>query len=177
MPELEIHHEIEGGEHDAFGQTIGVIAALIGILLAVVTIQSHRSHTAAVVAKTEANDKWAYYQSKSIKRSEYSIAKTLLAATGASGEKAQKALDSFEKEQERYKKESEEIQKEAENTERETKVFEDQALRYDFGEGLLELGLVLCSLYFISKKKLFPFAGVIAAVAGTIIGATGFFLH
>ena len=30
---------------------------------------------------------------------------------------------------------------------------EHRALRYDFGEGMLEIGLILTSLYFISKKK------------------------
>ena len=75
MAELEIHHE--GHETDPFGQRIGVVAAFIGIVLAVVTIQSHRSHTEAVILKADANDKWAYYQSKSVKRNEYGIAADL----------------------------------------------------------------------------------------------------
>jgi gas vesicle protein len=172
MAELEIHHEVEH-EHDSFGRTIGIIAAVIGVLLAFDTIASHRAHTAAVEKKTEANDEWAYYQSKSIKRVQYVVAGDLAKLTPNSTE----TLEKFEKEQERYREESEESRKKAEAIENETKVVEARALRYDFGEGLLELGLVLCSLYFISKRKLFPFVGVAAAMIGAVTGATGLFIH
>src|SRR5579885_2258233 len=66
MSEIEIHHE-HGHEADAFGKKIGVLVGVIGILLAAVTIASHREHTAAVIHKTEANDQWSYYQAKKIR--------------------------------------------------------------------------------------------------------------
>lgn len=172
MAELEIHHEIEH-EHDSFGQTIGIIAAIIGVLLAFDTIASHRAHTEAVEKKTEANDEWAYYQSKSIKRVQYTVAGELAKLNSNSAG----TLEKFKKEQDRYRDESEESRKKAEGIEADTKIVEARALRYDFGEGLLELGLVLCSLYFISKKRLFPFIGVAAAIIGAFIGATGLFIR
>jgi hypothetical protein len=176
MAEIEIHHET-GHEPDDFGRNIGVVAAIIGVFLAVVTIQSHRAHTEAVILKADANDKWAYYQSKSVKRSEYAIAVEMAKLTGAPPEKLEKAVTKFEKEKERYDKETEEIQAEARHVEEETQMEERKALRYDLGEGLLELGLVLSSLYFISKKRLFPYIGIFSAVLGTVVGATGLFLH
>lgn len=169
MAELEIHHE--GHESDPFGQRIGVLAAIIAVFLAAVTIMSHRSHTDAVIYKTEANDKWAFYQAKSIKRAQYDIA-ARVASQSASG-----LVDEFKKESARYKREDEDIQKEAQEKEAETGLAERRALRYDLGEGLLELGLVLCSLYFISKKKLFPAVGVVSSAAGALIAATALFLH
>ena len=172
MAELEIHHEV-AHEHDSFGQKIGIIAAIIGVLLAFDTIASHRAHTEAVVKKTEANDEWAYYQSKSIKRVQYIVAADLAKLNPSSAD----TLEKFAKERDRYLTESEESKKKAEETEAETKTVEARALRYDCGEGLLELGLVLCSLYFISKKRLFPFIGVSAAIVGAVIGATALFVH
>src|SRR5438874_1273772 len=97
MAELEIHHET-GHENDPFGRNIGVVAAIIGVFLAVVTIQSHRAHTEAVILKADANDKWAYYQSKSVKRSEYAIAVDLAKLTSAPDEPREKAVQKFEKE-------------------------------------------------------------------------------
>ena len=41
------------------------------------------------------------------------------------------------------------------------------------GEGLLEIALVLSSLYFISRKKMFPVIGVVAGIAGVAIAVTG----
>jgi len=147
------------------------MAAIIAVFLAAVTIMSHRTHTDAMIYKTEANDKWAFYQAKSIKRSQYDIA----AKTVTSSDSA--LATEFKKESDRYRGEDETIQKEAEEKEVETKLAEHQALRYDLGEGLLELGLVMSSLYFISKKKLFPSVGLVSAVAGIALAATAPFLH
>jgi hypothetical protein len=44
------------------------------------------------------------------------------------------------------------------------------------GEGFLELGLVLSSLYFLSKRKFFPIFGGLAAIIGTVLGVAGFFV-
>jgi len=52
----------------------------------------------------------------------------------------------------------------------------DTALRYDLGEGLLEIGLVLSSLYFISRKGMFPVLGIIAGIVGAGIAVTGFLI-
>ena len=49
---------------------------------------------------------------------------------------------------------------------------EARALCFDFGEGLLEIGLVLTSLYFISRSKLFPVLGASAAL-GIAIAVSG----
>ena len=42
------------------------------------------------------------------------------------------------------------------------------------GEGLLEIALVLSSLYFIARKMLFPVVGLIAGLAGLGVAAVGF---
>ena len=68
------------------------------------------------------------------------------------------------------------IQKDANAKDEETNVEEHRALRYDLGEGFLELGLVLCSLYFLARKIFFPVFGVIAAVAGACMGLWGMML-
>jgi len=46
-------------------------------------------------------------------------------------------------------------------------------LRYDLGEGLLEIALVLSSLYFIARKMLFPVVSIVAGIAGLIVAVTG----
>jgi hypothetical protein len=59
MAELEIHQETEH-EKDPFGQRVGVLAALLAVALAIVTIASHREHTAGIMHKSDANDEWTY---------------------------------------------------------------------------------------------------------------------
>jgi hypothetical protein len=46
-------------------------------------------------------------------------------------------------------------------------------LRLDIGEGFLELGLVMSSLYFLSKRRFFPIIGGVAAVIGAALGIAG----
>jgi hypothetical protein len=174
MAELEIHHE--GHESDPFGRTVGVLAAIIAVFLAAVTIQSHRSHTSAVIHRTDANDKWAFYQAKSIKKHTVEIAAKSIELLAPKSEAGEKQMHKYEQEAKRYEKEGEEIQEQAKQFEEVTEQDEQRALRYDWGEGLLELGLVLSSLYFIAKKKLFPVIGVTSAVAGGLIAATALFM-
>ena len=66
MPELEIHHEAEHAI-DPMGQRVGVLAAVLAVALAIVSISSHRTHTEAIIHKSTANDKWAQYQSTRVK--------------------------------------------------------------------------------------------------------------
>ena len=80
----------------------------------------------------------------------------------------------YEKEKKRYSKESDEAQDDARHEDAKAEHVEKQALRFDFGEGLLEIGLVLTSLYFIARSKLFPTLGVISAVIGIAMTVWGY---
>jgi len=171
MAELEIHHEVE--HTDEFGKTVGVLAAVLAVLLAIVTIISHRAHTDAVLVKSEANDAWSYYQSKRIKFHSLELGEDLLNAMPAKSDVAAKTLEHYASEKKRYAKDSDTAQEQARDKDKEAARIENRALRYDFGEGLLEIGLVLTSLYFISRSKLFPTIGIIAAVAGAAIACVG----
>ena len=175
MAEVEIHTEHEHS-NDEFGRRVGVIVGVIGIVLAVVTISSHRAHTAAVIARTEANDQWSFFQSKKLRQHLAEIGSSLATALAPDPARVQGLVEKLDKDHERYSKDSDEIQKEATAKEEESKKEERRALRLDMGEGFLELGLVLSSLYFLSKRKFFPVIGGVAAVIGTVLGVAGYFV-
>jgi hypothetical protein len=176
MAELEIHHE--GGEegHDPFGKTVGVMAAVLAVLLAIVTIMSHRAHTEGVLLKTDANDKWSQYQANRIKFHNLELGTDLLNALPGKTPEAAETLTRYAKERKEYAEKAKDIQKDALGLEAKTDSLERRALRYDFGEGMLEIGLILSSLYFISKSKLFPAVGLIASVGGIVLALSGYFM-
>lgn len=176
MAELEIHHEVEGGGRDPLEKTIGVVASVLAVVLAIVTIVSHRAHTDAVLFKSEANDKWAFYQAKKIKFHSLELGIDLLNAMPERNAAALKTIEHYEKEKARYTKESDEAQADATKQDEKAAHIEDKALRYDFGEGLLEIGLVLTSLYFIARSKLFPTIGIISAIIGIGMTIYGYLL-
>ena len=175
MAELEIHHESEGAP-DPRGQKVGVLAAVLAVALAIVTIASHRAHTDAVLLKTEANDRWSFYQSKRIKLHSLELGEQLVTLLGAKNPETAKAVDDFRSDQARYEEDSKKVMEEAQKKEGEATRIEHRALRFDFGEGLLEIALVLSSLYFISRKMLFPIIGIVAGIAGAVMAASAVLL-
>ena len=174
MAELEIHHE--GHESDPLGRRVGIIAAIISVFLGVVTIASHRAHTEGVLLKTDANDQWSYYQAQRMKFHNLELGEDLLAAIPNPAGSVQKTLQRYHTDKDKYDNKSKEAQEKAKQTEEKSEVVEQKALKFDFGEGLLEIGLVMTSLFFISKNKIFPVLGVILAILGLIIGTLGFLL-
>ncbi len=174
MAELEIHTEVEGA--DPFGKKIGVLSAILAVLLGIATIISHRAHTDAVLFKSEANDQWSFYQSKRIKFHSLELGEDLLNAMTARTAGADSTLARYKSEKMRYTRESDAAQEEAKKSDEKAAHVEAQALRFDFGEGLLEIGLVLSSLYFISRSKLFPAVGVISAALGLVTAISGYFI-
>jgi len=66
--------------------------------------------------------------------------------------------------------------KTAETRDDDTHRAEARALCLDLGDGFLQLGLVLCSLYFLARKCLFPALGLASAALGIAIAATSIVL-
>jgi hypothetical protein len=166
---LHAHHP----DSDPAGKRVGVQAAIFAVLLAVVTILSHRTHTSAIMHKSTANDQWSYYQATRIKLHNSELGLNMLKVLGIKGDAEEKMVADYEKQTKKYEEQSKDNMEKARSAEEGAEADEHRALRFDMGEGLLEMGLVLSSLYFIARKKMFPLLGLIAAIAGTNIGATG----
>jgi hypothetical protein len=173
MPEIEVKPE-----HTADPNTrrVGILVGVVGILLSVVTIASHRAHTGAVIHRTESNDEWAFYQAKKIREYSSDVTLTLMQTLSTDPAKIAAPVQKLQAARDKYASDAAKIQDDAHAKEDESKVEEHRALRYDIGEGLLELGLVLCSLYFLARKSLFPVFGVIASIAGTAMAIWGLLL-
>ncbi|HWJ34945.1 MAG TPA: DUF4337 family protein [Steroidobacteraceae bacterium] len=173
MPEIEVTAEHAA---DPYTRRVGILVGVVGILLSVVTIASHRAHTEAVIHRTESNDQWAFYQAKKIRENTNDVALSLLRALVPDPVKAEAVTHKLEAARDKYSDDAKDIMKEAQAKDVEQKVEERRALRFDIGEGLLELGLVLCSLYFLARKTFFPAFGVLASMAGTAMGIWGWLL-
>jgi len=169
----EIEFKAEGGESDPLGQKVGVLAAVFAVLLAVVSIASHRAHTTAVVDKSEANDQWSFYQSKRIKFHSLELGSDLITFFGRDKPGVEETLTRYDAEKHKYEKESQEIEEKAKEKEAETRHVEAEALRFDLGEGMLEISVVLASLYFIARRKIFPVVSLTFGTLGVVIAISG----
>ena len=173
MAELEVSPEHAS---DPKTRAVGILVGVVGIFLSVVTIASHRAHTQAVITRTESNDDWAFYQAKKIRANTNDAASTVLAALAPDPAKAAEAIRRLEAARDKELGDTEQLRSKAEASEKNTALEEVRALKFDIGEGLLELGLVLCSLFFLARNSFFPIFGVLSAGAGIVMGVWGWLL-
>lgn len=170
MTEIEVKPEHAA---DPLTRRVGILVGVVGILLSVVTIASHRAHTDAVIHRTESNDAWSYYQAKKIRENTSEVALTLLHTLSQDPGRIEIPAQKLEAARLKYAADAEKIQGDARAKDEETHREERRALRFDIGEGFLELGLVLCSLFFLARKHFFPVFGVLAAALGTAMAVWG----
>src|ERR1700760_3555111 len=128
MPELEVKPE---HADDPNTRRVGILVGVVGILLSVVTISSHRAHTDAVIHRTESNDQWSYYQAKKIRENTSEVARQMLEALGSDPAKLDAPLKKLDQARAKYASDAEDIQKEARAKDHESELEEQRALRFD----------------------------------------------
>ena len=94
MAEVEIHTG-HGHEIDDFGRAVGVMVGIIGIVLALATIGAHRAHSATIITRTEANDKWAFYQAKKERAHLQDVGAELAEALGSDPARIKPVIEKF----------------------------------------------------------------------------------
>jgi Domain of unknown function (DUF4337) len=173
--ELPEHHH---GEESPFLVPVSVTISVLAVLVAGVTLLSHRSHTEELLRQSQAASKWTQYQGKSIRQYQTEITSDNLSVEALRDTEKGEALGKkYEGQVEHYKADKEDVTKEARDLEAERDLAGHRADRFDGGEALLEVGLVICSLTLLTKKRFFWLGGMIVAAGGVVMALTGFLLH
>jgi hypothetical protein len=173
---MSVNEELnEGAEHakEPFDRKVAVTMAIIAALLAIVTVLGHIVSTEELLAQQKANDQWAYYQAKSIRRYNSEIARDLLKTMNAD---SPQAADHYAANVLKYEKEGQEVQTEAKHLEAESEFKGKQALRLEISEVFLEIGIVFASLAILSKRSLVWGASMLSAAVGVCIALTTKFI-
>ncbi len=163
----------ESGEGGESLKAISLAISILAVLVAMVTVLGHRSHTEAVLSQARAGDMWNEYQAKKIRFDQVNVAMDLLSLQpNSNGEAVEKKLEEYRAHQEKWKEELAEEQKEAREFEADVAHAEKQALRFDVGEALLQIAVVLCSVTLFTRRKLYFFMGLSLGAAGLIAAAS-----
>ena len=171
----EMHH---GDEDNPLVLPVSITISIMAVLVAAVTLLGHRAHTEELLRQSQASDRWAQYQAKSVRLHEtqgFSDVVKLVASLDK--EKGEQLREKYVKEVEHYESDKEDISKEAKDLEAERDLAKRKADRFDGGEALLEIGLVICSITLLTKRKLFWIGGMFVGALGIALALTGFFLH
>jgi hypothetical protein len=142
------------------------------------TLMGHRCSIEAVLMQTQASDQWAFYQAKNIRLHEMqSVADILEVLTPLEKEKAAAVREKYLKEIERYEKDKDQISEKAKEFENERAVLTRREDRFDAGEVILEIALIICSLTLLTRQKGFWYSGIAIGVLGFFAGLSGFLIH
>jgi hypothetical protein len=157
---------------------VSITISIMAVLVAAVTLLGHRAHTEELLRQSQAADRWAQYQAKSVRLHEtqgFSDVVNLVASLDK--EKGEALREKYAKEVEHYQSDKQDISKEAKDLETDRDLAGRRADRFDGGEAFLEIGLVICSITLLTKRKGFWFGGLLIGGVGIALALTGFFLH
>jgi hypothetical protein len=166
----------EGGENGL--KHVSLAISLLAVLVAMVTVLGHRTHTEAVLSQTRAADQWNEYQAKKIRQGQISVAADLLSLQPSSNDAAvQKKLGEYKSHMAKWNDDLAEEQHEAESLEAEVKLAEKRADRYDLGEALLEIAVVMSSVTLLTRQRLYFLLGLSLGLAGLVLAASALLVH
>ncbi len=169
----ELQEHAEHAAHEPSSRPIAFTMSVLAVLVAVITVLGHRTHTEAVLKQNQATDQWNLYQAKKIRQSDTALAADLLSvmpvADKAAAEKIAKAYaDHVTK----WNADLKDEQDKAKELEEQVEQAEIRANRFDLGEALLEIALVTASITLLTKKRLYWVFGLVFGLAGLLVSAS-----
>jgi len=169
----ESHHE----DHPLV-LPVSITISIMAVFVAGASLLGHRAHTEGLRLETQAASRWTQYQAKSIRLHEDQVASDVVKLMAPlNKELGDELKEKYAKEVEHYQDDKGDVSKEAKKLEEERDLTVRQADRFDGGEALLEIGLVICSITLLTKRKGFWISGVAVGALGIALALTGLFLH
>ena len=166
----------EAGEHSL--THVSLIISVLAVLVAMVTVLGHREHTEAVLQQARAADSWNEYQARRMRVELTAKVSDLLALQPSSDSAAvQSKLNSYKSQRAHWEEENNEAAAKAKDFEAEVDRAERKAARYDLGEALLQIAVVLASITLLTRQWRYVIAALALGVAGLVVVCVGLLLH
>ncbi|MEI6535390.1 MAG: DUF4337 domain-containing protein [Verrucomicrobiaceae bacterium] len=152
---------------DPFEKMVAISIAVIAVLLSYVSMKGDNGKTDAIINTNEAANKWAQYQSNSLKLHMTEMETDLLSILPGAGETTKKRED-LESKAEKYKSEKAKAQEQAEEFKKEAKKGSDMNDRCDFAGLFLQISIVIASVAILSSQRLLWFVSLGLAIFGAV---------
>jgi predicted ribosome quality control (RQC) complex YloA/Tae2 family protein len=174
----ELHERAEHAREHPDLAPITLTMAVLAVLVATVSLLGHRTHTEEIILQNQVTDQWAYYQAKNIRRhTDELFADLTTVVASKDAEAVTKLQEKYRAEADRYKEEQKELDAKARETEKEGDLTRRKADRFDLGEVLLEIALVITSITLLSGRRIFGSFGLLLATAGVVLAASAWLVH
>jgi hypothetical protein len=169
----ELQEHAEHGSHESMLRPVALTMTVLAVLVAVTTVLGHRTHTKAVLDQNKATDTWGEYQAQNIRSYDTDLILNLMKDLDLKDkDDAKKNADDYRKHQANWAEKMADEFKEARALEAEVKQAEARAVRFDLGEALLEIGLVITSVTLLTRKRIYWYFGLVFSLGGILSAAS-----
>jgi hypothetical protein len=171
--ELQEQHEHAAGDRSL--HPVSFTMSMLAVLVAIVTVLGHRSHTEAVLSQARASDQWNFYQAHRLRQYDTQLTIDMLATLPVRDQgSADKVVSGYKSHLQKWNEDLTETEKTAREDEEDVHKAERRADRFDLGEALLEIGLVVTSITLLARQRGYWYMGMCFGAAGLIVAALGF---
>jgi hypothetical protein len=166
----------EAGESSLKGISLAI--SILAVLVAMVTVLGHRTHTRAVLMQTRAADQWNEYQARKLRTENLQVTTDLLTLQPVSNAAAaQQKIADYRTKISKWSAQLTDDQAKAHQLEDQVEHAEAQASRYDLGEALLQIAVVLSSITLLTRHRGYFYFGFCLGLTGLLITASALLLH
>jgi hypothetical protein len=166
----------EGGEESL--KSISLAISILAVLVAMVTVLGHRSHTEAVLMQSKAGDQWNLYEAKKIRQDSLQVVMDQMVLQPTIDAKASAAkLAEYKVHIDKWTGDLKQEQNKAHEFEAEVNKAERQAERFDLGEALLQISVVLSSVTLFTRRRTYYIGGLSLGAAGLLIAASAWLVR
>jgi hypothetical protein len=156
---------------------VSLIISVLAVLVAMVTVLGHRTHTEATLMQTRAGDKWNEYQARKMRSEQILVTSDLLSLQPSSNTEAvQKKLEQYKSQLEKWSDELKEASDQAKEYEAEVDIAERKAERFDLGEALLQIAVILASITLLTRRSIYVLTAAFIGLGGLLVAASAFLI-
>lgn len=175
---LKIHEAQEYAELAHVEKALAPVSltmAILAVLTAAISLLGHRAHTEVLLSQTRANFQKAELVGKATQQHADAVLIEMLGVLAPQNTAPAVLLkEKFNREMERYAHDQEQAAAEERRLERESELARRKANRFDVGELLCEMALVLCSITLLTRQRPYWFGGIVAGALGLIVSLSAF---
>ena len=173
----------EPAKKETWLQWVALTTTILAVAAAISSLRASSYSTKVQIHTTKEANQWAYFQSKSIKEHNFTLARDLLAAIGrlekqnpALQEFVQPKITEFNGELARYDKEKKDIKEDAERLVQEQEILKNHNAAFATAVMLLQIAIMLSAVGALIKRQLLWYFGMLMGVAGIAYMLNGFYL-
>lgn len=173
----DLKENIQQAANEEPMRPVAFTMSVLAVVLAVTTVMGERTHADAIINQNLATDQWNDYQAHKIRSNDEGLVAGLLTVVALSDkDAAQKEVKAFTDQIKKSTGEQNQLQAEANALQAKVKVGEAQSDRYDLGEVLLEIGLVIVSITLLTRSRVYWHVGLALSVLGVVAAVSALFI-